>query len=76
MPQGVAMVAGLDENLRLQDSVAQKLRALRHVQGALDLETIEARPVFDGDDLKDLEAEKKNRAKEVMYLRQSRRLDL
>jgi VacB/RNase II family 3'-5' exoribonuclease len=66
MPQGVATVAGLDENLRLQDSVAQKLRALRHVQGALDLETIEARPVFDNDELKDLEAEKKNRAKEII----------
>jgi exoribonuclease-2 len=46
--------------------VAQKLKALRHLNGALDLETIEARPVFDGDELKDLEAEKKNRAKDII----------
>jgi exoribonuclease-2 len=66
MPQGIGTVKGLDDNIRLQDSVAQKLKALRHLNGALDLETIEARPVFDGDELKDLEAEKKNRAKEII----------
>src|ERR1035437_2889568 len=64
MPQGIGTVSGLDENLRLQDRVAQKLKALRHQRGALDLETIEARPVFDGDELKDLEADKKNRSEE------------
>jgi VacB/RNase II family 3'-5' exoribonuclease len=66
MPQVVGKVDGLDENLRLQDRVAQKLKAVRHVHGALDLETIEARPVFDGDELKDLEAEGKNRAKAII----------
>ncbi|MGO9145613.1 MAG: RNB domain-containing ribonuclease [Desulfomonilia bacterium] len=66
MPQGIDAVKGLDENLRLQDLVAQKLKALRHLHGALDLETIKARPVFDGDELKDLEAEKKNRATEII----------
>lgn len=66
MPQGIGPVSGLDGNLRLQDGVARKLKALRHRHGALDLETIEARPVFDGDELKDLEADKKNRAKEII----------
>jgi exoribonuclease-2 len=66
MPPGIGTVSGLDENLRLQDRVAQKLKALRHLHGALDLETIEARPVFDGDKLKDLEADKKNRAKDII----------
>jgi exoribonuclease-2 len=65
-PQGIGKVSGLDENLRLQDRVAQKLKALRHLHGALDLETIEARPVFAGDELKDLEADKKNRAKDII----------
>ena len=36
MPQGIGTVDGLDENLRLQDRVAQKLKALRHVHGALE----------------------------------------
>jgi VacB/RNase II family 3'-5' exoribonuclease len=66
MPQGIGTVKGLDENLRLQDRLAQKLKALRHLHGAIDLETIEARPVFEGDELKNLEAEKKNRAKEII----------
>jgi exoribonuclease-2 len=66
MPQGIRGVGGLDENLRLQDRAAQTLKALRHLHGALDLETIEARPVFDGDELKDFEAEKGNRAKDLI----------
>jgi exoribonuclease-2 len=65
-PQGIGTVSGLDENLRLQDRVAQKLKALRHLRGALDLETIQARPVFDGDELKDLAAETRNRAKDII----------
>jgi len=66
MPQEIGTIQGLDENLRLQDRMAQKLKALRHLHGALDLETIEARPVFDGDELKDLETEKGNRAKDLI----------
>lgn len=66
MPQEVGTLKGLDENIRLQDRVAQKLKALRHQNGALDLETVEARPVFDKDELKNLEADNKNRAKEII----------
>ena len=66
MPQGIGTVGGLDENLRLQDRVAQKLKTLRHAHGALDLETIEARPVFVGDELKDLETDQQNRAKDLI----------
>ena len=66
MPPGIGTVDDLDTNLRLQDGVAQKLKAFRHVHGALDLETIEGRVVFDGDELKDFEAERKNRAKEII----------
>lgn len=66
MPHEVGAVSGLDENLRLQDRVARKLKAFRHLHGALDLETIETRPVFDGDELKNLEAEKQNRAKDII----------
>ena len=66
MPQGISTVVGLDENLRLQDRVAQKLKTVRHAHGALDLETIEARPVFVGDELKDLEIDQQNRAKDLI----------
>lgn len=66
MPQGIASVRGLDENLRLQDRVAQKLKTVRHAHGALDLETIQVRPVFVGDGLKDLEIDQENRAKDLI----------
>jgi exoribonuclease-2 len=66
VPEGIAAVNGLTENLRLQDRIAQSLKNLRHDQGALSLETIEAKPIFDGDQIRDLEAEQKNRAKEII----------
>jgi exoribonuclease-2 len=66
IPEPVAVVNGRAENLQLQDQAAQKLKNLRHGHGALSLETIEARPVFDGDEIRDLEVEQKNRAKEII----------
>jgi exoribonuclease-2 len=66
LPEAVAAVNGLEENLRLQDRAAQSMKNLRHVHGALSFETVEARPVFDGDEIRDLEVEKKNRAKDII----------
>jgi VacB/RNase II family 3'-5' exoribonuclease len=65
-PGPVAATPGLDGTLRLQDEVAQKLRALRHQHGALDLQTVEARPIFEADEIRDLAVEEKNRAKELI----------
>jgi exoribonuclease-2 len=66
MPGPVAAIEGLDANLRTQDRLAQKLKTFRHEHGALDLETMEARLVFDGDEIRGLEVEKRNRAKELI----------
>lgn len=66
IPDRVAAVEGLEANLRLQDQVAQRLKRRRHEHGALDLETIEARPVFDGDRILGLEPDQKNRARELI----------
>ena len=65
-PERFKAVPGLDQQLRLQDRVAQRLKTRRHQQGALSLETIEPRAVFDGDVLTDLRVEQKNRAKELI----------
>ena len=65
-PQRVQDVAGLDENLRLQDRVAQTLASVRHRHGALSLETIQARTIFTGDAVTGLEADRKNRAKQLI----------
>src|SRR2546427_9911527 len=66
VPQRLAAVVGLDEQLRLQDRVAQAMKNLRHQHGALSLETLEARAVFDGDVLADLVPDEQNRAKELI----------
>jgi VacB/RNase II family 3'-5' exoribonuclease len=65
-PERVTVVSGLDAQLRLQDQVAQRLKARRHQQGALSLETIEPRAVFEGEVLTALRLEQKNRAKELI----------
>lgn len=66
MPQAIETVDGLADNLLLQSRVAQKLKALRHMHGALEFDTIEARPVFEAEEIKDLETEKRNSAKDII----------
>ena len=66
MPQPVAAVLGLAENLSLQDKAAQRLKGHRHVLGALSLQTIEARPLFEGDTISNLQVQEKNRATELI----------
>ena len=66
IPAEAAVVNGLEANLRLQDEAARKMKNLRHLHGALSLETIETKPVFEGDQIRTLEIEEKNRAKEII----------
>jgi VacB/RNase II family 3'-5' exoribonuclease len=66
MPKKIGEVPGLAENLKLQNRVAQQLRELRHENGALDLETIEAKPVFIDGKIVDLKRDEKNVAKELI----------
>ncbi len=65
-PERIAAVDGLDQNLRLQDKAAQSLKAFRHLHGALNFQTIETSPVFDGDMLQDLAVTQKNRARDII----------
>jgi len=65
-PDAMVAVKGLAENLRLQDRVAQSMKNFRHSRGALSLELIEAKAVFDGDQLRALEIAEKNRAREII----------
>jgi VacB/RNase II family 3'-5' exoribonuclease len=66
MPKEIGTVAGLDENIRLQSRTAQQLRELRHMRGALSLQTIQARPVFVGEMLQDLKPDESNVAKNLI----------
>ncbi len=65
-PERITSVAGLDQQLRLQDRVAQWLKKARHARGALSLETVEPRAVITGGLLTDLQSEAKNRAQELI----------
>jgi exoribonuclease-2 len=66
LPPAAARVPGMDDQLRVQDRVAQALNRVRHEFGALDFESTEVRPVFDGDTLSDLTAERPNRARSLI----------
>jgi exoribonuclease II len=66
VPPAVAAVAGMDEQLRMQDRVAQALKRVRKAQGALGLTTLEAQAVYEGGALMDLRPDEDNRAKELI----------
>jgi VacB/RNase II family 3'-5' exoribonuclease len=65
-PDRLRAVAGLEQQLRIQDQVAQSLKSVRRGHGALSLETLEALPVFHGEALSDLRPDTKNRAHELI----------
>ena len=65
-PAALAAVKGLDEQLRIQDRAAQAMRSVRHAHGALRLETIEARPVYEDDVLIDMRPDQRNRAMDLI----------
>lgn len=65
-PPAIAAVNGMDEQIHLQDRVAQSLKRARQERGALTLDTIGAQPVLSGGVLSDLRPDEKNRAKELI----------
>ncbi len=66
VPSKLAAVPELQEQLRIQDRVAQTLKRTRHARGGLQLETMEVRPVFADGAVVDLLPDVKNRAKELI----------
>jgi VacB/RNase II family 3'-5' exoribonuclease len=62
-PEKVASVAGLEEQLRLQDEATERLRNLRRRNGALDFETVEASPVMSDGKVRGLTVKRKSRAR-------------
>jgi exoribonuclease-2 len=61
-PENVAANADLAAQLKLQDKAAQSMLGSRFQHGALDLETIETRPVLLRDEAVDITQLEKNRA--------------
>lgn len=65
-PAKVAASPALAAQLRLQDAAAQALRVERYRHGALNIETIETRPVISHDQITSVETQEKNRATELI----------
>jgi exoribonuclease II len=65
-PDAMTRARGMDEQLRVQDAVAQKLRGLRFEEGALDLETLQPKAIFDGETVVALREEPHNRARQLI----------
>jgi len=66
-PEEVAAIAGLADQVRLQDDLAHRLRTRREERGALDLETIEAQPVTSANgDVVDITVTRKSRARDLI----------
>ncbi|OAI46691.1 ribonuclease II [Planctomycetaceae bacterium SCGC AG-212-F19] len=66
MPERIAKTKGLDEQLRMQDQIAQVMKSIRYLHGALELETIEPETVLKDGQVVDLRVERKNRAQELI----------
>ncbi|HET7209918.1 MAG TPA: RNB domain-containing ribonuclease, partial [Terriglobales bacterium] len=65
-PAKVATSSDLQDQLKLQDEVAQALKNERFRHGALNIETTEVRPVLLNDKVVDLAKQEKNRATELI----------
>lgn len=65
-PSAISAVHGLAENIRIQKEIAEELENFRDAKGALSLDTIEAKPVFDGDQIVELQVEESNCATKII----------
>lgn len=66
IPASVVRVSGLKEQLELQDEAAERLSKFRVGQGALEFDTIEAKPVMREEKVIALIVEEKNRARSLI----------
>ncbi|MDB6152502.1 MAG: ribonuclease [Chthoniobacteraceae bacterium] len=65
-PLKVAALEGLESQLRLQDQARARLRAFRHANGALEFESVEARPVTSQGQVVDLKLTVRNQARDLI----------
>ena len=66
LPAAAARLAGMEAQLHLQDTLAQKLRVLRRAEGSLELETFQPHALFDGERITDIRLQMHNRARQLI----------
>ena len=66
MPQAIAEVPGMEEQLRTQQKLADTLQVVRKQHGALTFSPKEATPVFENGEVKDLALRQHNVAEDII----------
>jgi exoribonuclease-2 len=66
IPPAVARVPGMEAQLRLQQEICERLRGIRKQQGSLTFGTIEAMPVVEDGEVKDLTISRHNVAEDII----------
>jgi VacB/RNase II family 3'-5' exoribonuclease len=66
VPASVPAVPGLEAQLRLQDAATRRLKAAREAKGALELRTLEPRPVISDGAVLDLQDVPESRSRELI----------
>ena len=65
-PTAVASVPGMEAQLRLQKATSEKLRSVRQQRGALTFRSVEATPVVQNGEVKDLTVSRHNVAEDII----------
>jgi exoribonuclease-2 len=66
MPPAVSAAPGMEAQLRLQQETSEKLRGLRKQNGALTFSSVEATPVVENGEVKDLAVTRHNVAEDII----------
>lgn len=66
LPAAATQSPGMDLQLRQQDTLAQKMRLLRHAKGSLEFETFQPRALFEGERVVEITQQVQNRARQLI----------
>jgi exoribonuclease-2 len=66
LPLPASVVQGMDKQLRVQDTVAQKLRLHRHRKGSLEFQTFQPHAIFEGERVVEIKQQEQNRARQLI----------
>ena len=66
LAKNIGSVAGIEEQLRAQDKLAQQLRVRRHDHGSLELNILQPRASFIDDTISEIKQQPQNRARQLI----------
>lgn len=66
IPDSISSIAGLEDQLLLQDKIAQAIKAARQRNGAMEFDSIETKPVFKEQQVIEIALRQRNRAHQLI----------